>query len=101
MDTILDMTKVFLSSICFCLLPTDVTWDNPFSFCSCQVIELAYLFGKMAPVTAIIDAFSLWFSAKDNAQLNASGLSLVDKLKEQITFALCHEHLYLAESDDY
>ena len=28
MDTILDMTKVFLSSVCFCLLPTDVAWDN-------------------------------------------------------------------------
>ena len=30
MDTILDMTKVFLSSICFRLLPTDVEWENVF-----------------------------------------------------------------------
>ena len=30
MDTILDMKKVFLSSVCFCLLPTDVAWDNVF-----------------------------------------------------------------------
>ena len=30
MDTILDMTKVFLSSVCFRLLRTDVAWDNIF-----------------------------------------------------------------------
>ena len=30
MDTILDMTKVFLSSVSFCLLPTDVAWNNIF-----------------------------------------------------------------------
>ena len=32
MDTILDMTKVFVSSACFRLFPTDVAWDNIFSF---------------------------------------------------------------------
>ena len=32
MDTILDMTKVFLSSVCFRLLPADVAWENIFSF---------------------------------------------------------------------
>ena len=32
MDTILDMKKVFLSSVCFSLLPTDVAWDNIFYF---------------------------------------------------------------------
>ena len=59
MDTILDMKKVFLSSVCFRLLPTDVAWDNIFLFCSCLVIALAYPFGKMALVTAIIDAIYL------------------------------------------
>ena len=51
MDTILDMKKVFLSSVCFSLLTTDVAWDNIVLFFSCLVIALAYLFGKMAPVT--------------------------------------------------
>ena len=32
MDKILYMTKVSLYSVCFCLLPTDVTRDNIFSF---------------------------------------------------------------------
>ena len=32
MDTILDMTKVFLSSVCFRLFATDVAWDNFFLF---------------------------------------------------------------------
>ena len=32
MDTILDMAKVFLSSVCFLLFPTDVACDNIFSF---------------------------------------------------------------------
>ena len=59
MDTILSMTKVFLYSFCFCLLPTDVAWDNIFFFCSCLVIALAYIFGKMAPITAKIDAIFL------------------------------------------
>ena len=31
MDTILDMTKVFMSSVCFRLFPTDVACDNIFS----------------------------------------------------------------------
>ena len=43
MDTILDMTKVFLSFVCFSLLPTDVVWDKLFSFCSYRVIALAFL----------------------------------------------------------
>ena len=34
MDTILDMTKVFLSSICFRLFPIDVACDNFFWFVS-------------------------------------------------------------------
>ena len=58
MDTILYMKTLFLYSVCFCLLPTDVAWDN-FYFFSWQVIALAYCFGKMVPVTAIIDAISL------------------------------------------
>ena len=55
MDTILDMKKVFLSSVCFCLLLTDFAWDNIFFFCLCWVIALECRFGKMAPVTAIMD----------------------------------------------
>ena len=56
MDTILDMTKVFLSYACFCLFPIDAACDNIVFFCSCRVITLAYRFGKMVPVTAIMDA---------------------------------------------
>ena len=59
MDTILDMTKVFLSSVFIYLLPTDVAWDNIFFFCSCHIIALAYIFGKMALVTAIMDEIYL------------------------------------------
>ena len=62
-DTILDMTKKFPSSVCFCLFPIDVACDNTSFFCLCRVITLAYRFGKMVPVTAIMDAISLWFSA--------------------------------------
>ena len=40
MDTILDMTNVFLSSICFCLFPIDVACDNIFFCCSCWVTTL-------------------------------------------------------------
>ena len=54
MDTILDMTKVCLS-----LLLTDVAWDNICFFCLCWSIALAYIFGEMAPVTAIMGAISL------------------------------------------
>ena len=50
MDTILDMTKSFMSSVCFCLLPTDVAWENIVFFCSCQVIALEYFFGKVVLV---------------------------------------------------
>ena len=59
MDTILDMKKVFPFSVYFCLLRTDVAWDNIYLFSSCGVITLVYVFGKMAPVTAIMDAISL------------------------------------------
>ena len=59
MDTILDITKVFLSSVCFCLLRTDVAWENICFFFSCGVIALAYCFGKMAQVTAIMGVISL------------------------------------------
>ena len=41
MDTILDMKKVFVSSVCFSLLTTDVTGDNYFYF-SFWVIALAF-----------------------------------------------------------
>ena len=54
----------------------------------------------MAPVTAIMDAISLWFSAIENAQLRVSGLSPEYKIEEQIPFALCHARLYLTESYD-
>ena len=30
MDTILDIEKVFVYSVCFSLLPTDVAWGNIF-----------------------------------------------------------------------
>ena len=71
-----------------------------FYFCSCRVITLAYRFGKMVPVTAIMDAIFLWFSAMDNALLYASGISLEDKTEERIPFALCHACLYLTVSYD-
>ena len=35
----------------------------------------------------------------DNALLHAPGNSPADKIEEQITFALIHARLYLAESD--
>ena len=89
-----------LSSVCFCLLPTDVSWDSIFFFCSCRVIALAYFFGKLAPVIAIMDAISLLLSAMDNSLLHASVNYPVDKIEEQITFSLSHACLYLAESDD-
>ena len=41
MHTTLDMTKVFLSSTYFRLLPTDVAWEI-FFFCLCRVIALAF-----------------------------------------------------------
>ena len=100
MDKILEMKNVFLSSVCVCLLPTDVAWDNIFSFCSCPVIALVYIFGEMALVTTIIDAISSRFSAMDNALLHASGLYQADKIEEHHILALCHALLYLAESDD-
>ena len=49
MEKILDMKEVFLYSVFFCSLPTDVAWEM-FFFCSCQVIALPF-FWKMALVT--------------------------------------------------
>ena len=58
MDTILDMTKVLLSSVSFRLLLTDVAWDNFFMlFVSGNCIGLFW--GEMAQVTSIIDEFFL------------------------------------------
>ena len=71
-----------------------------FFFCLCQVIVLAYYFGKMVPVTAIIYVISLWFSAMENALLHASRLSQEDKIEERILFDLCHARLYSIESYD-
>ena len=59
MDTILDREKKFLSHVCFRLFPIDVASGGGDIFCSCRVITLAYCFGKMVPVTAIMDAISL------------------------------------------
>ena len=91
--------KSFLSSVCFLIFPTDVACDN-IVFCSYRVITLAYRFGKMVPVTAIMYAISLWFSAMDNALLCASGLSPEDTIEERIPFALWHARLYLTVSYD-
>ena len=93
--------KKILSSVCFCLFPIYVACENIVFFCSCRIITLAYCFGKMVPVTAIMDAVSLWFSAMENSLLHASGLSPEDKIEERIPFALCHARLYLTESYDY
>ena len=69
----------FLYSVCFHLLPTDDSWDNILIF-SYQVIALAYCFGKIATVTAIIDATSLLLGAMDNSILHAPGHSPEDKI---------------------
>ena len=61
---------------------------------------MAYYFGKMAPVTAIMDAIYLWFSAMDNDLLHAYGHYPADKIEERITSALITACLYLVESDD-
>ena len=58
MDTILDMTKYFLSSVCFCLLLTDVAWDNIFLLLILGNFIGNY-FGGMASFTAIMVAMSL------------------------------------------
>ena len=92
--------KSFLSSVCLRLFPIDVAWDNIFFFCSWRVITLAYRFGKMVPVTAIMNAISLLVSVMDNALLCASVLYPEDKIEERIPFALCHARLYLTVSYD-
>ena len=66
-------------------------------FCSCQVIAFAYYFGKMALVTAKIDALSVLFRYND--LMHVSGHYQADKIEERITFALSHARLYLFESD--
>ena len=58
MDTILDMTVSFLSSVYFCLLQTDVAWEIIFCL-SMSVNCIGILFGKMALVTVIMGAISL------------------------------------------
>ena len=60
-----------------------------------------HFFGKMAPVTAIMNAIYSLFDAMDNALLYVSGNYPADKIEERITFALIHARLYLSESDDY
>ena len=55
MDTILDTTKVFPYSFCFGLLPTDDVWN--YFFCFCRVIALAFCFGKIELVIAIMVSF--------------------------------------------
>ena len=69
-------------------------------FGSCRVVALAYYFGEIAPVTAIMGGISLWFGAIYNSLLHASGYSPADKTEERITFALIHARLYVSESDD-
>ena len=81
METILDMTKWFLAYVCFCLLLTDDAWDNIVLLCSGRVIAFVYLFGKMALVTFIMDAFYLLFSAMYNALLHTSGHYPADKIE--------------------
>ena len=68
-----------------------------FLFCSCQVIALACLFGKMTPVTAKMDAIYLRLSAMDNSILHASGNSPANKIEDRITLIFYHARLYLAE----
>ena len=58
MDTILDMKKVFLSSVYFSLFPIDVACDNIFLlFVSGYYIGIS--FWQDVPVTAIMDEVSL------------------------------------------
>ena len=92
MDTILYMTKVFYLLFIF-VYYRQMLHGTIFFFCSCRVIAMAYLFGKMAPVTVIMDEISLYFSALDNALLHASGLSPADKIEERINLALHHAQL--------
>ena len=61
---------------------------------------MAHCFGKMAPVTAIMDAISLRLSTMNNALLHASGHSPAYKTEERIHFSLIYARLYLSESDD-
>ena len=90
MDTILDTTKVYLYSVCFSLLPTDASWNHIYIYFSCQVIALAYCFGKMAPATKHNGGNLFMICAIDNDLLHASGNSPVDKIEERINFALIH-----------
>ena len=59
MDKILDMKEYFLSFVCVRLLSIDVAWDNIFFLLFMSGHCIGIFFGKMAPVTAIMDATSL------------------------------------------
>ena len=87
MDTILEMKKISVIFLFFSIT-NRCCMGKYFIFCSCWVITLEYIFGKMAPV-----------SAMDNSILHASGLYPADKTEEGITLSLYHARLYLAESD--
>ena len=52
------------------------------------------------PPLDILNVFSFFMVAMDNALLHASGHYPSSKIEERITFALCHSRLYLSESDD-
>ena len=58
MDTILDMTVSFLSSVYFRLLKTDVAWEIILCL-SMSGNCIGMLFGKIALVTFIMGAISL------------------------------------------
>ena len=99
MDTILDMTIVFLSSVCFRLFPTDVACDNFF-----------FLF-----VSGNYIGISFWQDGSGHRH-NGCNFSMIqyngkfstacfwtfpgDKIEERIPFALCHARLYLTVSYD-
>ena len=98
METILDITKVFMSSVCFSLSPTDFSWKKNLLFMSANCIGIFFV--KIAPVAAIMDAISLLSGSMDNAPLHVSAHFPDDKIEEWMTFSLSHARLYLAESDD-
>ena len=80
MGTILDTTKLFLSSVCFILLPTDVAWENIVFIFSCQVIALVFILEKWRRSPTIMGKISLRFGVIDNDLLHASRHSPEDNL---------------------
>ena len=100
MDTILDMTKTILSSVCFRLLTTDVAWDNIFFFCLCREITLAYLFCQDGTVHRHNGCN--FFMIQCNGQFSTACVWTFpeDKIEEWVNFALSHSRLYLAGSND-